>query len=287
MDTPQLRGIFDADEDPPYWKDAVASYPNKVPRFVSKQDYFAFLEKVGYKPSNPEDPKLYHSISMLTSWSQIQSVLLPKYCEYNARWEQKLADTINLDRNRFVNAIDEDDVAEKRSLLAREYLISRLDLCIHKRLSSVAMENTLNYLYHHMRCGIFGMIRNNNLVVFCPFLNKNYRNTWKKCLQLDCPDNDIDTYYKIKQETIHRSENYLRDMSEWWANGNIICNEHQRMGELAEDTQWWGDSFNFQMKDMIAETCRTREARLVAPISMYSIFDLFYIFYRSQTAISF
>lgn len=262
MDTPQLRGIFAPDDDPEYWKQAVASFPNKVPRFVSKEEYFSFLDKVGFKPSNPDDPRLYHSISTLTTWSQVKNVMFPKYCEYNARWNQKFSDEVSLEGNRFVHVIDEEDIAEKRSLIAREYLLSRLNLCIQKTLSSVSMENTLNYLFHHMRCGIFGMIRNNQLIMFCPFVNKNYRNTWNNCLKLDCPDGNVDTYYGIKYDTIHRRENYLRDMSEWWANGNIICNEHQRMDEKAIDTQWWGDSFNFQIKDMIAETCRTREVRI-------------------------
>lgn len=258
-DTPQLRGIFDDDEDPQYWKEAMENFPNKVPRFVSKDDYFAFIERVGFKPSNPEEPKLFHSISMLTTWKQIKTLMLPKYYEYNAKWEPKRADSICLDNNKFVVVSNDTDVAQRRSLLAREYLLSRLDLCIHQKLSSISMENTLNYLFHHMRCGIFGMIRNNKLVMFCPFVNKSYRNTWNNCVRLDCPDNNVDTYYGIKHETTGRRENYLRDMSEWWANGNIICNEHQRIGEKEGETQWWGDSFNFQLKDMVAETCRTRE----------------------------
>ena len=45
-------------------------------------------------------------------------------------------------------------------------------------------------------------------------------------------------------------------MNEWWANGNIICNVHTDVGET--ESQWWGDHFNFQLLDMVSETCRTR-----------------------------
>ena len=101
------------------------------------------------------------------------------------------------------------------------------------------------------------MIRNNQLVVFCPFVNKNYKNTWNNCLEFECSNGKVDTYYSEKERRF-RQENYLPDISDWWANGNIICSQHQKLGEAAEDTQWWGDSFNFQLKDMIAETCRSR-----------------------------
>ena len=195
---------------------------------------------------------------------------------HNIRWDPIHADTIDLCDNRYATVVNSDhDIAEGRSLAAREYLQSRLDLCIHRHLSVVSMENTLNYLFYHMRCGIFGMIRNNSLVIFCPFVNKQYRNNWNKCLQLDCPDNNVDTYYRIKEET-KRRENYLSDMSEWWANGNIICNQHQRLGEKKDETQWWGDTFNFQIKDMIAETCRMRKVLLTVVIFMYLML-LYYI----------
>jgi hypothetical protein len=212
----------------------------------------------------------------MTTWNQVKTVMFPKYCEYNARWEPVYASAVNLSANRFVTVTEDKDIAEGRSLMAREYLLSRLDLSIHKRLSSVSMENTLNYLFHHMRCGIFGMIRNNKLVMFCPFVNKNYRNTWNECLELDCPDNNVDTYYATKEGQIGRRENYLRDMSEWWANGSIICNEHRRLGEKVDETQWWGDSFNFQLKDMVSETCRTREVCYIERLIVL-IFNIIFV----------
>lgn len=34
------------------------------------------------------------------------------------------------------------------------------------------------YLFFHMRCGIFVMIRRGELKMFVPFVNKDYRNMW-------------------------------------------------------------------------------------------------------------
>jgi hypothetical protein len=71
------------------------------------------------------------------------------------------------------------------------------------------------------------MIRNNELVMFVPFVNKDYENTWGNAMKLDCPDGTLEGYYDIKSQ-YYRKENILPEMSKWWANGNIICNEHDR-----------------------------------------------------------
>ncbi len=180
------------------------------------------------------------------------------------RWAPIVHSNIDLSCNRYINN-ETDEETKIKVHAVYSYLKSRMSLSIHQQLSTYSTENTLNYLYYHMRCGIFAMIRNNKLVVFCPFVNKAYRNKWNNCMKLDCHDNsNIDEYYSIK-ETTARRENYLSDMSEWWANGNIICNEHQKVGEKPEETQWWGDNFNFQLKDMISETCRLRDVSYYFP----------------------
>lgn len=71
------------------------------------------------------------------------------------------------------------------------YLSSRLNLPIHSTMTSLSVLNTLQYLFHHMRCGIYIMIRDNQLVIFCPFVNKHYQNTWSDALTLDCDDNTV------------------------------------------------------------------------------------------------
>ena len=69
---------------------------------------------------------------------------------------------------------------QDNAVLIYDYLISRLNLSIHKELSSKSTMNTLKYMFYHMKCGIFVMIRNNKVVIFCPFVNRDYKNTWGK-----------------------------------------------------------------------------------------------------------
>lgn len=57
-------------------------------------------------------------------------------------------------------------------------LRSRLDLPFHSALTSESVTNTLSYLFEHMKCGVYVKIRNNALVMFVPFCNLEYRNTW-------------------------------------------------------------------------------------------------------------
>lgn len=50
--------------------------------------------------------------------------------------------------------------------------------------------------------------------------------------------------------TLHTREEYIPDVSRWWANGNIICN--------VDSPSFWGDSYLTQLKDMLVQTCATR-----------------------------
>ena len=40
-----LRNVFAFEEEDPEWKDALAPFPNKVPRFASVKDCLDFFEK--------------------------------------------------------------------------------------------------------------------------------------------------------------------------------------------------------------------------------------------------
>ena len=102
-----------------------------------------------------------------------------------------------------------------------------------------------------MKCGIFVMIRNNEVVIYCPFVNKDYKNSWKGSLKIQ---GGSLTAYSDEKQNHYRKENYI-PMEEWWANGNIICNEYSNE---ALGNQYWGDHFLLQIKDMLAETCKQR-----------------------------
>lgn len=124
-----------------------------------------------------------------------------------------------------------------------------------------------------MRCGIIVSIRCNEVVLFCPFVNKDFTNTWSDRLQVE--GGTVETYISTKRR-FYREENIL-DKNKWWANGNIICAEHTQPGE--ETTQWWGDHFLLQLRDMFAETCANREVIFIFIYSsIYSIIYLLLIF---------
>ena len=61
------------------WLDAVSRYPNGVPRFESRAECLEFMEEYNtYNGgSNPSNPHLMHIFTMLTSWNDIEKVLLP------------------------------------------------------------------------------------------------------------------------------------------------------------------------------------------------------------------
>ena len=93
-------------------------------------------------------------------------------------------------------------------------MTSRLDLSIHREMCALSTINTLRYTFFHMRCGIYVMIRNNEVVIFCPFLNRDYRNTWGDSLKMNSSTGKAEEYYDEKAK-LYRRENYLQDVSQW------------------------------------------------------------------------
>lgn len=132
----------------------------------------------------------------------------------------------------------------------------RLDLPIHRCTTPASTSNTLKYLFYHMKCGIFVMIRDGKLRIFAPFCNSDYRNTWQDKLTLE-GDGSLDMYY-TKKAGLYREEQIEHDRSKWWANGNIICNELTKE-EDKDKMQHWGDHFLAPLRDMLAEACNQRE----------------------------
>ncbi len=173
--------------------------------------------------------------------------------------------------------IYEDHRLIRKPLKMFQYIKSRLNLQIHRELSIESRINALKYLFFHMKCGIYIMIRNNNVKIFCPFANKHYHNTWHNALHLQCTQG-YDSITMKPEEYAQQKADYIQRMSnnphykvkpeqylpkdQWWANGNIICNMYSNeSGELFEEesAQIWNDSFLFQLKDMFSELCRLRK----------------------------
>ena len=147
-----------------------------------------------------------------------------------------------------------------------DMLRSRLDLPFHARLNDESVYHTLTYLWHHMKCGVYIKIRQNRLAMFVPFHNLEYRNAWAKAAEKHLPGSrefgqTLEDYYAEKCALCNRDEAILSDISRWWANGNILCNQQVSGDENERSPHFWGDAHLPQMKDMIQKTCETRTVK--------------------------
>ncbi|KAL4151888.1 hypothetical protein PRNP1_008825 [Phytophthora ramorum] len=246
---PMLRGIFAfEDEETPEWRRVVMSETSGgVPKFATKAECEDFIRKHCWRGSNPDFPKLQHVFSMLVDWQQITEVLVPKIHEYDAKFPLDPTPPVS-EHNRF---------AQGEGLPIAEDVDYRVNMPFHRRTNRESTFNTLRYLFFHMRCGIFVMIRRRRVVIFAPFANKDYENNWGHNVTFDSSDGSMFAYYREKQR-YYRRENIIPDVNKWWANGNIICNEHCRYRNKEDETQYWGDQFLTQLRDMLEDACKHR-----------------------------
>lgn len=260
-----FRNVFAFEDESVVWKSVLAQFPNHVPRFDSKDEAVQFTKQ--YAPlsgSNPDYPQLLHSVTTFIDWKQIEQYLLPKIKEYDTKWPRKSCSEIDMSKNRFFPRSEsqqdlDEDHSEKREFKLFDYIQSRLNLDIHREISYESRYNTLRYLFFHTKMGIYVMIRNNEVVIFAPFVNKDYENTWGSRLKIDSSDGTVDTYYEEKKQRLNqRKKEKVLPLNQWWANGNIICNKYTD-GSGNESVQYWGDHFLLQLKDMFSELCRQRQ----------------------------
>ncbi|CEP00782.1 hypothetical protein PBRA_008094 [Plasmodiophora brassicae] len=128
-----------------------------------------------------------------------------------------------------------------------ENLRRRLRLPFFMRRSECdAMENTLRYLLHHMRCGVYVRIQCNRLAMFVPFVNTEYRNPWSSQLKWDPRFRTLDEYLDEWQRLYHKID-IIGDPSRWWANGNLVCN--------VVPPGFWNGHGTVALRDMLVETC--------------------------------
>jgi len=145
--------------------------------------------------SNPDLPHLNHIFTTLISWDQIESILLPNINK--ARSEKSFATKVprqymtqqsptEENSNNNLTSISSNNVYERKETWNVVHEINyRLNLPIHKCTTIISTMNTLKYLFYHMKCGIFVMIRNGKLRIFAPFVNSEYRNTWGNQMPLE------------------------------------------------------------------------------------------------------
>ena len=251
----EIRGMFGEKGDSSNWTDAVSRFPNGVPRFESKVECLEFMQDYNkyHGGSNPEYPHLQHIFTMLISWDQVEKILLPNM--EKARKEVSFAKTVprsyGQPDDKSSNIYEHDDSKE-----VLETVAERLDVPFHVCTTPASVMNTLKYLFFHMKCGIYVMIRNGKLRIFAPFTNSEFRNTWSEHLSIE-GDGTLDSYYTQKAG-LYREEQIEPDRSKWWANGNIICNELTKFEDKTK-SQFWGDHFLSPLQDMLGEACRLRQ----------------------------
>ena len=105
--------------------------------------------------------------------------------------------------------------------------------------------NTLRYLYYHMRCGIFVAVRQNKVVMFCPFANADYRNTWSH--KLVFAPGSADAYNTDKATRTRKPKEVYLPVEKWWLNAGILCNV------MPENV--WGNFHCAELLDMIQCAC--------------------------------
>ncbi|OQS01999.1 hypothetical protein THRCLA_05599 [Thraustotheca clavata] len=241
-----LRGFFAwEDETDPDWKAAVEAHGG-VPKFATKAECEQFVQQYCGRGSNPDFPNLQHIFTMLVTWEQVRKILFPAIADIDEKYPYVSHHSSLRKENRFADSAVESGITW------------RTQLPFHRETNRESTIHTLKYLFFHMRCGILVMIRSGKVVLFAPFVNKDYENNWADFLKFDSSDGTYNAYYEEKRNH-YRRENIIPDIRKWWANGNIICNEHCKDNRQLDETQYWGDQFLAQLRDMLDDCCKHRD----------------------------
>jgi hypothetical protein len=163
-----VRGLYEAaaEVDPAF---------TSVATFDTKQECEAWMAAHD-ACTNPDYASCHHLYTTLCDWEQVNTYLLRPLEIYRARYPHKTTTSVDdvPDTNAFKN------VGEIRTNVRR-----CLDLPFHQVTSEESTLNSLRYLFFHMKCGIFVCIRDNQVRMFVPFVNKDFHNTWASQLQME------------------------------------------------------------------------------------------------------
>lgn len=117
---------------------------------------------------------------------------------------------------------------------------------IYKNLKRKSIIDTFNYMFYHIRMGIYVYIKNNRLHHFIPFQNLNYKNNWSSKIKFK-KNMTFDEYYKEKEKYLKKKDNSLEtDITKWSANNCL-------MGNWTENEV--GDMGWYELRDMINLAC--------------------------------
>ncbi|CAM9647333.1 unnamed protein product, partial [Hapterophycus canaliculatus] len=211
---PCLRGLFDKDDDSvhPLVNNSIFKACPDGMRFDTKEDCKRFVREHCREGSNPDYPWMQQIFTTLVTWRQLEQYLFPRLRDIWKTAPFRKASPLDPDRNVFLRKAE----ASGEWPLQGEVLTGvrkRLDLPFHGGgadgsgrqqgfMSCASTENTLRYLFHHMRCGILVVIRDKRLAVFAPFANKDYTNDWDGALGVK--EENLPDYYRKKEESYRK-----------------------------------------------------------------------------------
>ena len=239
---PTVRGAFSFEEDNSELKQG-------VPIFDTKDEAKSWCHRMSRSPGSVR-PGLFHCITTFIGWKEVENYLIPRILNNSPYVPPCNKNDLPIDYSTADNTFIKVD--EEMKLLHE--IDERLTRPHHSKISPQSTINTLKYCFFHMRCGILVQIRNSQIVTFAPFVNDEYRNSWGNNLKTE--PSPMNEYYKEKQKYF-RKENILKDVTTWWANGNIICNEPDSNKEV--ENQYWGDNLLLPFKHMLEQVCMKRK----------------------------
>lgn len=165
------------------------------------------------------------------------------------------------DANEFytlAKVILSDNYTSAGSSVPSEERPSELNLPIYEHLSNEDVINTFNYMFYHIRIGIFVQIKEGKLSQFIPFQNLEYTNPWhdnKNILRFSDGKNgetSMDDYYKKKKKQKYNHADVEPDVTKWSSNNCLLGtwsdNEIGNMG--------W-----FEVREMLYETCNKKTVK--------------------------
>lgn len=255
---PRMRGVIALQDESPRSRLLING---ELPKFDSIEECTSYLHNIiasGAYGSNPENVKLLHIISTMVSRLQFMSHVAPKINMYNNRYEfiknnvaiipkyailqQEVSNILNLPLYNNINKF----CFEFRS---------GTDKIDHKHMFSLASsKNTFDYIYDHIRSGIYVLIRDNRVCIFAPFVNSDYTNNWCHNLKFDSSDGRLKTYYAEKKKFMRKEK--IIPIKKWWCNAYILDNEHTVVNG---ERQWVGDHYIIALRDMFETTCMNRK----------------------------
>lgn len=123
---------------------------------------------------------------------------------------------------------------------------------IYNGLGTQDIINTFNYMFYHIRIGIFVHIKDGKLEQFLPFHNTKYENNWTPEMitfsnETGTGTVSMDKYYADKKKKYRNNADVENDTKKWSANNCLLGT----WSETEIGNMGW-----FELREMIHETCK-------------------------------